>query len=195
MMTQLEMFGVLSTGMIFVSRFAYFKCIYKDGAKPHAFSWLIWGCISAVGFAAQVAEGAGPGAWARGFACATCFLLVFVGYTRGDRSYSRSDWITLIISLGAIPLWIITKTPFWSVVLVSIIDTVGYLPTVRKAWHRPHEEPAMGYAWFALGALFSLFALANYTPSTWLYPVVMVVSNTSMTIFLWRRRQQKTAIA
>lgn len=194
-MTQVEIFGVLSTAMIFVSRAFYFKSVFKHGAKPHAFSWLIWGCISAVGFAAQVAEGAGPGAWARGFACATCFLLVVIGYVRGDRSYTRSDWITLIVSLSAIPLWIITKTPLWSVILVCIIDTVGYLPTVRKAWIRPHEEPMAGYAWFALGALLSLFAIVNYTPSTWLYPVTMVISNSTMTVFLLLHRKRKTAIA
>src|ERR1700722_6817526 len=161
-MTQTEFFGVLSIGMIFVSRACYFTSIFRDGARPHAFSWLIWGAISAVGFAAQVAEGAGPGAWARGFACATCFLLVVIGYLRGDRGYTRGDWITLAVSLLSIPLWVITRTPLWSVILVCIIDTVGYLPTVRKAWLRPYEEPAAGYAVFALGALFSLFAIEHY---------------------------------
>lgn len=195
MMTELQIFGALATSTVFISRFFYFRSIYRDGAKPHAFSWLIWGCISAVGFAAQVAEGAGPGAWARGFACATCFILVVIGWQRGDRSYKTGDWVTLIVSLSAIPLWIITKTPLWSVILVCIIDCVGYLPTIRKAIDKPFEEPAAGYAWFAIGALLSLAALEHYTPSTWLYPVVMVISNSAMTAFLLLRRQQKTAIA
>jgi hypothetical protein len=194
-MTDTALFGLLSTLMVLASRVFYFKCIFKDGAKPHAFSWLIWGTISAVGFAAQVAEGAGPGAWARGFACATCFILVVIGYQRGDRSYSKSDWVTLLVSLSAIPLWVITKSPLGSVILVCIIDTVGYLPTLRKAWVKPHEEPAGGYAFFAVGALLSLFAIEHFTPSTWLYPVVMVLSNTAMTFFLILRRQQTTPVA
>lgn len=194
-MTYTALFGMLSTLMVLASRIFYFKSIFKNGAKPHAFSWLIWGTISAVGFAAQVAEGAGPGAWARGFACATCFLLVGIGYMRGDRSYSKSDWVTLIVSLSAIPLWVITKSPLGSVILVCIIDTVGYLPTLRKAWVKPHEEPAAGYAFFAVGALLSLFAIEHFTPSTWLYPVVMVLSNTAMTFFLILRRQQTTPVA
>ena len=195
MITTTALFGILSTAMVFVSRYFYFRCIYRDGAKPHAFSWLIWGCISAVGFAAQVVEGAGPGSWARGFACVTCFILVYIGYVRGDRTYTRADWITLFVALAAIPLWLLTKTPLWSVVIVCIIDTVGYLPTLRKAWVKPEEEPAIGYAWFTLGALFSLFAIENYTPSTWLYPVVMVLSNASMTVFLLLWRPRKTAVA
>lgn len=194
-MTQAEIFGVLSTGMIFVSRIFYFNGIFRHGAKPHAFSWLIWGTISAVGFAAQVAEGAGPGAWARGFACATCFLLVVIGYQRGDRGYTRGDWITLGVSLAAIPLWVITKTPLWSVILVCIIDTVGFIPTVRKAWDRPWEEPASGYAFFTAGALLSIFAIEHYTPATWLYPVLMVFTNCSMAAYLLIRRQKMTVPA
>jgi hypothetical protein len=183
-----EFFGVLSTAMIFVSRVFYFRGIFLHGAKPHAFSWLIWACISSVGFAAQVAEGAGPGAWARGFAASTCYLLAWIGYIRGDRSYTRSDWIILFVSLLAIPLWIVTKTPLWSVILVCIIDTVGFIPTIRKSWDRPREEPASGYACFTLGALFSIFAIETYTPSTWLYPVAMVFTNCSMTAYLLIRR-------
>lgn len=194
-MTQAEIFGVLSTGMIFISRVFYFNGIFRHGAKPHAFSWLIWGTISAVGFAAQVAEGAGPGAWARGFACATCFLLVVIGYMRGDRGYTRGDWITLGVSLAAIPLWMVTKTPLWSVILVCIIDTVGFIPTVRKAWDRPWEEPASGYAFFTAGALLSIFAIERYTPATWLYPVLMVFTNCSMTAYLLIRRNKTEALA
>jgi len=142
-----------------------------------------------------VAESAGPGAWARGFSCATCFILVLIGWQRGDRGYTAGDWVTLAVSLFAIPLWILTRTPIYSVILVSLIDTIGFVPTIRKAWHKPFEEPAAGYGWFSLGALLSLAAIENYTPSTWLYPAVMVVTNGAMTIFLLMRRARKTAIA
>lgn len=196
-MTAAVFFGLLSTGMILVSRICYFRSIFLGITRPHAFSWLIWATISSIGFAAQVADGAGAGAWARGFAAATCFILALLGYYRGDRAYARTDWITLIVAFCAIPLWIATKTPVWSVILVCLIDSIGYLPTVRKSWRRPLEESAAGYVFFAFGAFFSLLALENFTPSTWLYPVVLVFSNAGMAVFLMLRRQQlqKTAIA
>lgn len=194
-MTTVVFFGLLSTGMIFISRIYYLKSIFAGITRPHAFSWLIWGSISSIGFAAQVVEGAGAGSWARGFAAATCFLLAVLGYYKGDRAYTRADWITLAVAFTAIPLWMITKTPVWSVILVCFIDTLGYLPTVRKSWHKPTEESAAGYGLFTLGAMFSLLALENYTISTWLYPVVLVISNASMAVYLLVRRQRKTAIA
>lgn len=155
------------------------------------FSWLIWGTISGIGFAAQAAEGAGPGSWARGFGSVTCFLLAGISYFKGEKDIKRGDWVTLAVALSAVPLWVLTKTPFWSVLIVCFIDTIGYLPTVRKSWLRPQEELAVSYLFSCLGAAFSLLALEQYTPSTWLYPLVLTLSNGAMWLFLHARRRAK----
>lgn len=179
-----EIFGALSVAAMVFSRGAYFTSIMKGNTKPHAFSWLIWAVISSIGFAAQVVKGAGAGSWTRGFGAATCFILVVLGWTRGERRITRADWITLIVAFSAIPLWIITQTPVWSVVLVCVIDTSGYLPTVRKAWHKPEQETPVGYMFSSFGAFLSLLAIDNYNPSTWLYPIVLVFSNGLMAVYL-----------
>ncbi|MDA8244308.1 MAG: hypothetical protein M0025_09350 [Elusimicrobia bacterium] len=188
-------FGALSIAMMVLSRAGYFSDIFRGRTRPHAFSWLIWGTISAIGFAAQVAEGAGPGSWARGFGSATCFLLVIISYFRGEKDIKRADWATLLVALSAIPLWIATKTPFWSVLIVCAIDTIGYLPTVRKSWHKPHEELAPSYFMSSAGAALSLLAIRNYTPSTWLYPLVLLFSNGAMGTLLLARRRALTPAA
>ena len=175
--------------MSMCSRANYFHAIFRGKTKPHAFSWLIWGVISSIGVAAQLAEGAGAGAWARMFATVTNFILVFVSLKKGTRNITRSDWITLIVALSAVPLWIITKTPVWSVILVCVIDTLGYLPTVRKSWEKPHEEAALSYLISGCGAFFSLIAIEHYTLSTWLYPAALTCSNTAMALFLVLRRK------
>lgn len=185
--------GALSIAMMVLSRVGYFSDIFRGGTRPHAFSWFIWGTISAIGFAAQVAEGAGPGSWARGFGSASCYLLVAISYFRGEKNITRSDWVTLFAALSAIPLWIVTETPFWSVLIVCAIDTIGYIPTLRKSWHKPHEEMALSYFLSSLGAGFSILAIVNYTPSTWLYPLVLLLSNSAMGLFLLARRRAARA--
>lgn len=187
--------GALSIAMMVLSRAGYFADIFRGGTRPHAFSWFIWGTISSIGFAAQVAEGAGPGSWARGFGSATCFLLVGLSWFRGEKNITRSDWVTLAVALSAVPLWIITETPFWSVLIVCAIDTIGYIPTVRKSWHKPHQEMALSYFLSSLGAGFSILAIVNYTPSTWLYPLVLLISNGGMGMFLLARRKAAGAAA
>jgi hypothetical protein len=189
MLTPDILFGSLSVIMMVCSRAGYFTAIFRGRTHPHVFSWLIWGTISCIGFAAQVAEGAGPGAWARGFGCGTCFLLVGLSYFKGEKDIRRGDWVTLGVALAAIPLWVLTKTPFWSVLIVCFIDTIGYLPTVRKSWLKPREEMGVSYLFSCLGAAFSLLAIKQYTPSTWLYPLVLTFTNGAMWLFLGARRR------
>ncbi len=187
-MTHTELFGAFSTLMSLLSRANYFNAIFQGKTRPHAFSWLIWGTISSIGVAAQIAEGAGPGAWARVFGSSTCFILVIVALLKGTRDVKRSDWITLIVALSAIPLWIVTKTPVWSVLIVCTIDTLGYFPTIRKSWDHPYQEAARSYLFSSCSAFFSVLAVEHYTLSTWLYPAVLTCSNSALAGFLlWRR--------
>lgn len=192
-MSYTEFFGILSTLMMLCSRGNYFNSIFRGKTRPHAFSWFVWGIISSIGFAAQVAEGAGAGSWARGFGATTCFVLVVIALMKGERNIKSGDWVTFIIALAAIPLWVITKTPVWSVILVCMIDTLGYYPTVRKSWNKPHEESARSYMFSSMGSLFSILAIEHYTLSTWLYPAVLAITNGIMVAYLLIRRTQLQA--
>ncbi len=189
-MTAKDLYAIAAIALMLFSRGTYFTSIMKGRTKPHAFSWLIWGVISSIGLAAQIAEHAGPAAWVRGVGCVTCFLIVALCWFRGERDIRRADWITLCIAFLAIPLWVITKTPVWSVILVCLIDTSGYIPTARKVWRKPKEETPFSYIFSCLGAFLSLLAIENYTPSTWLYPLVLTCSNILMAGFIFIRRRQ-----
>jgi hypothetical protein len=188
-MTYAEFFGVLSTLMTLSSRANYFNGIFQGRVRPHAFSWFIWGLISAVGFAAQVSQGAGAGSWSRGFGCVTAFIIVIVSCMKVEHNIKRGDWITLAVALCTIPLWMATKTPVWSVIIVSIIDALGCYPTLRKSWNKPYEEAVRSYILSGFGAFFSVIALENYTVSTWLYPVEGMCANATIVAFLLYRRR------
>lgn len=185
-----EIYALAAVALMLFSRGTYFTSILKNRTRPHAFSWLIWGVISSIGLAAQIAEHAGPAAWVRGVGCVTCFIVVGLCWYKGERDIRRADWLTLAVALCAIPLWIVTKTPVWSVVLVCLIDTSGYLPTARKAFSKPREETPFSYLLSCAGAFLSLLAIENYTPSTWLYPLVLTCSNLMMAGFIFLRRHQ-----
>lgn len=185
-----DLYAFIAILLMLFSRGTYFTSIMKGRTKPHAFSWLIWGVISSIGLAAQIAEHAGPAIWVRAVGSATCFVVLILCWWKGTRDIRRVDWITLLLALTAIPLWIITKTPVWSVILVCLIDTSGYIPTARKVFNKPKEETPFSYMFSCAGAFLSLLAIENYTPSTWLYPLVLTCSNLTMASFILIRRYQ-----
>jgi hypothetical protein len=188
-----EVLAIISVGLMLSSRFTYLSSILSGKTKPHAFSWFIWFVISLIGFTAQVVEGAGPGAWARGVGCASCLVFAVLAWFRGEQNITQGDKITLAAALAAIPLWALTKTPIWSVILVCCIDTAGYLPTARKSWRKPDEERIRSYLISSMGSFFSVLAVENYNPSTWLYPTVLVVTNAAMGCYLFIRRKSVTS--
>jgi hypothetical protein len=190
MLTLKDIYAFIAIGLMLCSRGTYFTSMMKGRTRPHAFSWLIWGVISAIGLAAQIAEHAGPAAWVRGVGCATCYLILGFCWWKGERDIKRADWITLIVAFAGIPLWVITKTPVWSVVLVCLIDCSAYLPTARKVWRKPREETPYSYMFSCCGAFLSLLAIENYTPSTYLYPAVLTASNCLMASYILFRRWQ-----
>jgi hypothetical protein len=183
-----DLIALVAVGMMLCSRGTYVASVLKGRTKPHAFSWLIWSVISAIGLAAQIAENAGPAAWVRGVGCFSCFAVLGLCFKHGDRRIGRYDRFMLGLALTGIPLWIITKTPVWSVILVCLIDSSGYFLTARKVWRKPRRETPFSYLFSCGGAFLSLLAIANYTPSTWLYPAFLTCSNLTMASYILLRR-------
>ena len=167
----------------------YLWQVFHRTIKPHVFSWIIWGTIGLIGFAAQYVGKAGPGCWAIGASSILCFVIAGTGFFYGEKSVTRSDWACFIVSLSAIPVWLATSNPLWAVVIVSAIDAVAFYPTFRKSWMNPHEEGMMAFLLYGLQMLLSIIALENFTLTTALYPATIFVLNIALTLTLLYRRR------
>lgn len=177
-MDQKELLGLIATLIAFAGYAPYVWGMYKGRVKPHAFSWTIWGLLTFIGFFAQVTGNAGPGAWVTLVSAVITSGIAFIAFFKFDRSYiTRSDWITFIAALAAIPLWLITENPLYSVIWITIIDAIGFYPTFRKGWHKPYEELLLQFFLAGLKFAISLFALTSFTTITVLYPASLVIMN------------------
>jgi hypothetical protein len=141
-MTLKDVFGLLSLTLFVVSYVPYARSIFVANTKPHAFTWLVWGAVMAIAFVAQLSDKAGAGSWATGLSAAFCLGIGVVALFRGEKHITRGDWVAFVVTLLAIPLWVVTSDPLWSVLLVTGIDAVAYYPTFRKSYAKPDEELA-----------------------------------------------------
>lgn len=182
--------GIIATVMAFVSYIPYIRNMLSGKTKPHAFSWLVWGTLTAIAFVGQVSEGAGPGAWVTGFtACVSFFIFVTVLRT-GEKDIAKSDWLSLVGAGIAMLLWWATSDPLIAVILITLIDALGFFPTFRKSYHKPYEETAITFAISGLKFVIAIIALENLTPTTWLYPASLVLMNGIFVVMLLIRRKQ-----
>jgi hypothetical protein len=183
-----EVYGILGVVFLAASSVPYVIACWKKRAKPHAFSWILWSLINAIVCAAQVTSGAGAGAWSAGTTAFVNGCIAVYALRHGEKNITRSDWIMFLAGLAALPLWVLTKDPMWSVILVSVIDTFGFFPTVRKSWAKPYEEVLMTFVLGEIGFFFAILAIESYSLTNWLYPGVVLVTNSIFILTLLYRR-------
>lgn len=182
--------GITATLIALYSYIPYFRDIFSGKTKPHAFSWLVWFLLTAIAFVAQVKDDAGAGAWVTGFTALVAFFIFMAAVTRGEKNITRSDWLCLVGAFLAMGLWAITNSPLVAVILITVIDALGFAPTFRKAFHKPQEETAITFALSAIKFVIAIAALTNYTAVTVLYPASLVIMNGLFVTMLMIRRRQ-----
>ncbi len=184
-----EIVGAITVLMTIVIYGFYIRDTIKGKIKPHPFSWLLWLIITFIIFLAQLSDNAGPGAWMNGVVTFMNFIILAVSLKNGIGIIKKLDVLVLILACLAIALWIITSSPLWSVIILSFANTLAYIPTYRKSFSKPFEEPL--YVWslnfFRHGL--SILALANYTVITALSPITLVLNNLAMALFIFYRRR------
>lgn len=60
-------------------------------------------------------------------------LITVASFKYGEKTLTRSDWISFVAALLVIPLWALTKNAALAAILISVIDGLGYYPTYRAA--------------------------------------------------------------
>lgn len=184
-----EFWGSASTIIGLLAFIPYMYALYKGTAKPHCFTWFLWGLMMGIAFFAQIKGGAGPGAWVTAASAFAYTSIGIFGLFRGEKNITRTDWITLFFALAAIPLWYITKNPLYSVLLISAIDVMAFIPTYRKSWTKPYEEPISTFALTALALFLSIVAMDEINMITAFYPATLGLTDVIFVILLITRRK------
>ena len=183
-----EQFAYLAI-LVAVMRYGtYLWSIYKKETRPHIFSWLNWGIVTGIGAYAQFALNGGPSAWVLTVVSSTCLFIAFVSLFVGEKNITKSDWFAFIGALCAIPVWMLTDSPFLAIIMIILIDGLTYFPTVRKSWNDPWGEPPLSYFWAGLRYFLALFAVTNPSIETLTYPFFLMATDWGFAIYIVVRR-------
>ncbi len=183
--------GIIAVLLTFAGYIPYIRDTLKQKTTPHIYTWFIWGLVTAIAFGLQITHQAGPGAYTTLAAAIVCFIIFGFGIRQGNRNVTKSDTVFFVLSILALILWLFAKQPVLSVILVSTVDMLGFIPTIRKSWHKPHEETLISYLINTFRFCLALLALDHYTLITSLYPTTWIVANGAFCIYLISRRKQK----
>ncbi len=189
-----EAFGALALVLTFGAFVPYMLSTWRQETRPHVFSWFIWGAGTVVVCVAQLTDGAGIGAWPIGISGLLTFGVAFLALARSpDTSIVPLDWLFLALALSALPLWFFTSTALSAVIVLTIVDLLGFGPSVRKSFEHPHEENATFFAIAVFRNAFVIAALENYSWTTVLFPAAVGGACVLFVLLIGTRRYMMTA--
>lgn len=184
-----ELFSLGALLLTFIAFYPYIRSILSGRTRPHAFSWMIWGASTFVVAIAQLSDGAGVGAWPIAVSGIITLVVAWLAYRRSAGIHiTLSDWAFLLLALSALPFWYFTETALSAVVILTVVDLLGFGPSVRKAYSHPHEENVL---FFLLGALRNgmvVLALENYSWTTALFPAAVGIACVMFAAMIAARR-------
>ncbi|MEZ5541955.1 MAG: hypothetical protein R3F42_07920 [Pseudomonadota bacterium] len=181
--------SAVAIALTLIAFFPYIRSILAGTTRPHVFSWLIWGITTCLVFLAQLAGGGGIGVWPIGVSgIVTLQIALLAWIRRADVTITVADRLFFGAALAALPLWYLTADPLWAVAVLTLVDVLGFGPTVRKAYVQPGSESLTFFALFALRNGLVILALERYSLTTVLYPAVIGVACLLLiALTAWRR--------
>lgn len=173
-----------------LSYLPYMRDCIRKRTRPHIFTWVVFAMLTAIAWWAQVQDGAGPGAWITLTTLMFCVVISVFAIPYGEKTITRSDWLSFGGAWLAVLLWVMTDDATWSLILVLVIDALAFYPTFRKTYYKPNEETLVFWIIGSLKFAVALVTLDNWTFLTWGYPLYLLVVNGGFTIFMLVRRRQ-----
>lgn len=183
-------FAILAVLIVIVGGyFPYLKNIFLKKTKPHAYAWLIWSITQGTALAALFYGNGGWGTIALLVGVIFTSLIFLFSLIYGTKNITKGDTIILIATLLAIVVWWQLHAPLLSVLMVSIIDFLGYIPTFRKTFAEPWTETPISWLVFSVANILTILALTEYNFMTLAYLITMTAANIILlAICLLRRR-------
>ncbi|MGE8721858.1 hypothetical protein ACO2KH_11030 [Leptospira terpstrae] len=170
----IELRSVMTGFAIFLTFYAYIpyiRGIRLGNIRPHVFSWIIWGATTFIVFFAQIAGNGGIGSVPIGVSgMITILVAVFAFRKRGDIEITKSDWFFFGLALSSLPFWFYFSNPLAAVIVLSLADILGFIPTFRKGYVLPNSEPLGFYLIFLFRNFLAIAALAEWNTTTLLFP-------------------------
>ncbi len=180
--------ALISTILGLICFIPYFRDIFQRKTKPHAYTWFIWTITQGTAVAGIFHGGGGIGALGFVFGTLSGFAVFLISLKYGTKNITKIDTAVLVVALFAIFVWWKLHDPVAAVILISAIDGLGYLPSIRKSFHEPWSETVITWIGFIIANTIALLALREYNLLTVCYIITITIANALLAFMCIVRR-------
>jgi hypothetical protein len=182
---------ILSIVIATLSYIPYIAGILRGKIKPHPITWLSWAIITLVLALVYLTNGGGYATYTTLYMAAICVIV----FTLSIKSHvkiaiKKVDIACFVISMIALIIWWLGVWAALSVILLTAAQVFGFIPSIRKAYHRPNDESS--YTWAVNSFRYVLMAVIVevFTLTTLLNSLFWALAYGGAAVFLLIRRKQ-----
>lgn len=181
-------FAVIAVIVGLISYYPYVKDIFSLKTKPHIYSWLIWTITQGTAMFAIYYGGGFLGGLELTMATILNITILIFCLKYGTKNITKGDTVILITAILAILVWWQLKMPVISILMLLVIDFLGFIPSFRKSYQEPWSETLSSWILFSIANIFSILALSEYNFLTMAYLIMITIANMGVFfICLFRR--------
>lgn len=174
--------GQLSAIIACVAVVPYVYEIYRKGVRPERASWFIWTILLTISFFAQRAAGAQDSLWLTfGDAVGTAAIFV-ISLFKGTGGFTRFDIKCMAIAAVGVTVWVLSGNAVVAILGSLLADTMGSVPTIRKAYKDPASEGWTTFLLIAIASTLAVFAAGTWELSIVIVPLYLVAANVAVLI-------------
>lgn len=186
----LSMYAIFGFFAGFLTILAYAPYIYstiKGTTKPNRATWWILVMVGMMLASSYHALGANVTLWVPVSYIIGPLAIALLSIKFGEGGLSILDMCCLLGAMAGAILWWRFGNPFFALVINLIMDFLALIPTIRKAYARPHTEDQTSWIFWLTGSLFNLLAMEFWTLELSIYPLYMVTGNGLITLLVCQK--------
>ncbi|MBU0531580.1 hypothetical protein KJ910_03780 [Patescibacteria group bacterium] len=169
----------------------YIVAILRRQTKPNRATWWIWTAVGLMLGSSYYFSGASHTIWVPVSYTVGPFITALLSIKYGEGGWTRFDRWCLIGAGVSLLLWVVFREPLVALTINLIIDLLGALPTIRKAYRKPEEEDRLAWLLFFLGNTCNMFAVEQWNYAIAAYPIYMFLVCGTIALLVLRPRSKK----
>lgn len=188
-MTIQAIFGIAAGLLNVVTSIVYIRSIVNGETKPDRVTWWVLTLVTAMITASYWASGARDTIWLPAAYTVTFALVAVLSLRYGDGPVALStlDRISLGGALASAAVWWSLKSPVPALLMNISTECIGLIPTMHKAYHRPHSESTISWILATTASFLNVLAIGEWTILIALYPIYVFMTNALIMFFIIRK--------
>ncbi len=172
-----------------ISPITYIRSMVRGKSSPHVVTRFVVMTASVVTFLSLYASVGKIAAFIAGVFAVRSVVLFLFTLKYGTKGTSSLDYLCLVLAILGLILWRVIGNPLWALSLSITADFLGFIPTLRKTYHKPKSEAPSFYLLELILIYINAYATilaTGFIVRALVFPVYIAVLCTSVLFLIYR---------